>query len=1461
MAFMSGAWSRLLGDLQIAEWLESPARPIIHAFRPPAPAVEIAEEILHRHLYRLHRHPGVQLPEVPTWDEDPLCDRNWQMWHHSLLPVSYLTQAYEASKRIEFLVRASGMVENWISVFVHSAREHPMAWHDHVIAQRTLVLLEFAEAWRQHFREDIAFARRLLAALYHHGSLLTEPHIYRLRHNHGIEQDRALLELAILVPQWPESEAWRQLAWNRLLEQVRAAVSFEGTYFEHSPNYEGVVCLMLGQTRDFLVAHGRPHEEISHAIERLCEKIAFSIRPDGAWPPIGDSIAHPVDELLEHLRRTPSDGEHALYALSAGAEGIAPTTNHLILPSDGCAILRQTWERNSLRDSLHCYLTAAFNTRTHKHHDDLSFTVFAHGREILTDAGRHSYNYTDPRRRYCESVFGHNVVIVDRADTDTRRLNIGKSGITSAFSGKHVLGVDAVHYLYAGVDSRRLLLYFPPNVIVVFDRLSCDRDVSATQQFLFAPPWHVESIDGLPAAVRAVLPEAESNGPVVDMVQLMPGTAAPRVIRGQEEPLVGWVSRQHGSFEPACAVHTEASGTAMEFVTAFVIHPRASAVAPPMGSADWDGTTLRCALSIGDESWDFSYQLDALRARVGFRGESIESSIWPTPFEYRTRRSLARPAARKRLQHDGEAPRVEDRLCTISAQVEQIEAGQRQTVESLHRQINQLQSGLRTIQNKLNGASMRRIDHLERENEVLAIQVRQLSRRVSKAEKTKRLLREKTERAQGAALTLREGARDRHGELVQLRGALKKLEKSEEALRKKLERATQKQRVEHERFLHSQAQLWDTMNSVRWRIGDAFVRAMRPSLDTLKLPFRLVKCFFAGLKRRADLRRNPPGATVVGATTPGPAAVVQAPREPSPIVKNARALALAPRRGVRVACILDEFSYECFESEADWNQLLPDTWRQQVDELKPELLFVESAWKGKGEAWRHLVSTDRREGNGPLKDLIDHCRSRNIPTVFWNKEDPANYEHFIGSAVWFDHILTTDSDCIDRYAKAAGHRRVDVLPFAAQPRIHNPIGRKGGDLGNVCFAGTWYAAKHDGRAEDARIVLEPALEFGLHIYDRMFGFSGPGWQNYLYPPEYQDAIRGGLPYEEMLDAYKRYHVFLNVNSVRTSPTMCSRRVFEILACGTNVISAYAPSIENLLGPDCVHLTRSTEETRRYLSELLGDEAARNRMSVRAIRKVMADHTCAHRFAEVLAMLGMGSRIEPTRVACIFPVNTANEIAAARRFLDDAAGLHLEPVWIAPDSLSIDAAGCIIRANAENGASKAGAIATAIGELAADYVFLWSARMSASAATLADLVHAFAYYGGDAVCKPANDAPDRLIFAETGEAPLGATLLRTASARRLPSSAFESAESFATVLRSSGLRIFATDTVGIRAPAVESPATIFVNESAESNGGDVNGNGHHDAPPAKATHAPAVLAQAEAPVEPSPAPRRPHTVNS
>lgn len=56
----------------------------------------------------------------------------------------------------------------------------------------------------------------------------------------------------------------------------------------------------------------------------------------------------------------------------------------------------------------------------------------------------------------------------------------------------------------------------------------------------------------------------------------------------------------------------------------------------------------------------------------------------------------------------------------------------------------------------------------------------------------------------------------------------------------------------------------------------------------------------------------------------------------------------------------------------------------------------------------------------------------------------------------FDYVFTTDANCLERYEQDLGHDRVDVLPFAAQPVIHNPVGLSYSEKAGVAFAGAWY---------------------------------------------------------------------------------------------------------------------------------------------------------------------------------------------------------------------------------------------------------------------------------------------------------------------------------------------------------------------------------------------------------------------
>lgn len=361
------------------------------------------------------------------------------------------------------------------------------------------------------------------------------------------------------------------------------------------------------------------------------------------------------------------------------------------------------------------------------------------------------------------------------------------------------------------------------------------------------------------------------------------------------------------------------------------------------------------------------------------------------------------------------------------------------------------------------------------------------------------------------------------------------------------------------------------------------------------------------------------------------------------------------RPGLRLACVMDEFSRLAFGYEFDLIDLRPVTWRPLLERRPPDALLVESAWRGTDDAWRFRISR-----SGPahpdLVELVEWCRARGVPTVFWNKEDPANFDRFGESAALFDHVFTTDGDCIPRYRQLLGHDRVHVLPFAAQPRIHNPVRAEGGRRRPVAFAGSYFAEKYPERRAQMDAVLGPAREFGLEIFARVVGDP-----RYEFPPEYHDRVVGTLPYPAMLTAYKLYKVFLNVNSVPGSPTMCARRIFELLACGTAVVSGRSPAIEAVLGEGLVAESDDPERTRRLLEGLLGDDDARARAAVRGLRTVLRGHTYADRVQTICDVVGLDAAAPAAPAVTV--VALAADAAATRTVAETAAAQTVRPAEI------------------------------------------------------------------------------------------------------------------------------------------------------------------------------------------------------
>lgn len=339
---------------------------------------------------------------------------------------------------------------------------------------------------------------------------------------------------------------------------------------------------------------------------------------------------------------------------------------------------------------------------------------------------------------------------------------------------------------------------------------------------------------------------------------------------------------------------------------------------------------------------------------------------------------------------------------------------------------------------------------------------------------------------------------------------------------------------------------------------------------------------------------------------------------------------------VRIASIMDEFTFNAFSECCEVTQLTATEWRNEVDATRPHLLFIESAWDGKDSTWQRQVSAT----SGELRKLVAHCRLTGIPIVFWSKEDPVHFKAFLDTARLADVVFTTDIDCIRHYKQELGHEEVYLLPFATQPRAHNPVERYDRKPG-FCFAGSYYV-RYPVRQRDFDSILHAVAELGeVDIYDRNHGKDHP---NYKFPERYRQYILGNLRFDQIDIAYKGYDFGININTVKHSQSMFARRVFDLLASNTTVVSNFSRGLRLMFG-DLVVSSDDRGQLLGRLRPLSKDRVLHRKHRLLGLRKVLSGHTYQHRLDYLLGkVFAHAPRLEAPHVHVLARVASDVELA-------------------------------------------------------------------------------------------------------------------------------------------------------------------------------------------------------------------------
>lgn len=342
--------------------------------------------------------------------------------------------------------------------------------------------------------------------------------------------------------------------------------------------------------------------------------------------------------------------------------------------------------------------------------------------------------------------------------------------------------------------------------------------------------------------------------------------------------------------------------------------------------------------------------------------------------------------------------------------------------------------------------------------------------------------------------------------------------------------------------------------------------------------------------------------------------------------------------GFKFISILDEISHTSFDSEFKLFPLNKANFESQIKGSLSLGLFIESCWKGNFGAWEYAFTSPNLQHQNAqnLLKALDVCKNINFPIVFWNKEDPMHYEKFLPISSKCDVIFTTDSNKVKDYQRDVPNAKVETLMFAANINICNPANRFRYEAENICFAGSYYGVGHDDRKKQMDALLPTIIKFKGAIYDRMSQVQSAD-ERYSYPKQYRKFIRPAVPFKEIVDIYKQFKIFLNVNTITDSPTMMSRRVYELLACGTPVISTPSLAIDEQF-KGIVQVAKDAKEANKIAKRLLENEWEWLRISHLGYREVMLKHTYEHRAVQIANTLGQDIKPEAPLASIVVASN-------------------------------------------------------------------------------------------------------------------------------------------------------------------------------------------------------------------------------
>ena len=417
-----------------------------------------------------------EVPENPTWHENPVNNVSWQLFYHSLGWLTTYGEVYKGTHEQVWLDKISTYLIDYNSTYPNIENASPsVAYREDAVALRVNHLLYFYLNFFEELSDDTQIA--LLNLLDKDWEMLqfyiNDP-IYD-DDNHGLIQAKSALNLFSVFAYKPEAEELFNTTMSRLqnasklMFDEQSGLSVEQAFEYH---FTGISMLIEAKIQLDNLQISSPNILVT-TLSKAISKGPYLLNEDGTAPAIGDSYnnkywlgylkgyyAHFKVQIPE-FETFLEQGQIALDALNVSeAEGL------VIAKSD------------SPKGASKVYFDAGPIRIVHGHFDNLNIVYNLHGENVLVDSGG-PFSYNNPGRRNFWSLSNHNTLVLDGLESNLQSAQLDQAeqqGNLLLFSGNQPISNTQKHSRAIAFSKKE-----DPTLVVI------DNAVGATK---YEENWH-----------------------------------------------------------------------------------------------------------------------------------------------------------------------------------------------------------------------------------------------------------------------------------------------------------------------------------------------------------------------------------------------------------------------------------------------------------------------------------------------------------------------------------------------------------------------------------------------------------------------------------------------------------------------------------------------------------------------------------------------------------------------------------------------------------------------------------------------------------------------------------------------------------------------------------------------------------------------------------------------------------